>query len=143
MVVDVVLFGPEAALDLNAFKFGVRNGNSDLVRFAPQATYVQTALIADATQTIATDVDGASDPSFVQIDVEKRGGGVGNGIAGASAVVIELTFDVRGSGTTTLTLVGLGADLPRAFDSTRAPIPAVSFDAASATVRVVTSGGGY
>jgi hypothetical protein len=143
VVVDVVLFGPEAALDLNAFQFGIRNGNPDLVKFVSQMTYVQTALIAGAGQTIATDVDGASDPSLVQVEVEKLGGGAGNGVAGASAVVIELTFDVRGSGTTTLALVGLGANQPRAFDSLNAPIPAVNFDAASATVRGVTTGGGY
>jgi hypothetical protein len=143
MVVDVVVFGPEAALDLNEFKFGIRIGNSNLVKLAAQATYTQTALIAAAGQTIATDVDGASDPSLVQVDVKKQGGGAGNGIAAASAVVIELTFDVRGSGTTTLALVGLGADQARAFDSLRAPIPAVTFDAASATVMAVTTGGGY
>jgi hypothetical protein len=143
MVVDVVVFGPEATLDLNEFKFGIRIGNSNLVKLAAQATYTQTALIAAAGQTIATDVDGASDPSLVQVDVKKQGGGAGNGIAAASAVVIELTFDVRGSGTTTLALVGLGADQARAFDSLRAPIPAVTFDAASATVMAVTTGGGY
>ena len=143
VVVDAVFFGPEAALDLNAFKFGIRNGNPDLVRFVSQMTYVQTALIAGAGQTIATDVDGDSNPSLVQVDVEKLGGGAGNGVAGTSAVVIELTFDVRGSGTTTLTLVGLGADPPKAFDSAHASIPAVTFDAASATVRAVTTGGGY
>jgi hypothetical protein len=143
VVVDVAFFGPEAALDLNAFKFGIRNGNPDLVKFVSQMTYAQTALIAGAGQTILTDVDGASDPSLVEVDVEKQGGGLGNGVAGTSAVVIELTFDVRGSGATTLTLVGLGAGQPRAFDSLSAPIPAVTFDAASATVRGVTTGGGY
>src|SRR5215510_7525079 len=43
VVVDAVFFGPEAALDLNAFKFGIRNGNPDLVKFVSQMTYVQTA----------------------------------------------------------------------------------------------------
>jgi hypothetical protein len=143
VVVDAVLFGPEAALDLDAFKFGIRNGNPDLLKFVSQMTYTQTALIAGAGQTIATDVDGDSNPSLVQVDVEKLGGGAGNGVAGTSAVVIELTFDVRGSGTTTLTLVGLGADQPKALDSAHAAIPAVTFDAASATVRGVTTGGGY
>jgi hypothetical protein len=143
MVVDVVLFGPDEALDLNAFRFGIRNGNPDLVKFAPQPTYAQTALIADAGQTIAADVDGASDPSLVQVEVEKQGGGTGNGVAGDSAVVIELAFDVRGSGATTLTLVGLGADPAQAFDSQRTAIRAVTFDPASATVRAVTTGGGY
>jgi hypothetical protein len=143
VVVDAVFFGPEAGLDLDAFKFGIRNGNPDLVKFVSQMTYPQTALIAGAGQTIGIDVDGASNPSLVQVNVEKQGGGAGNGVAGTSAVVIELTFDVRGSGTTTLTLVGLGADPPKALDSAHAGIPAVTFDAASATVRAVTTGGGY
>jgi hypothetical protein len=143
VVVDVVFFGPEAALELNAFKFGIRSGNSDLVKFAPQPTYAQTALIADAGQTVVTDIDGVSDPLLVLVDVEKQGGGAGNGVAGASAVVIELTFDVRGSGATTLALVGVGAEPPRALDPTNAPIPAVNFDAATATVTAVTTGGGY
>jgi len=143
IVVDVVLFGPDEALDLNAFKFGIRNGNPDLVKFSPQPTYLQTALIADAGQTIAADVDGASNPSLVQVEVAKQGGGAGNGVAAASAVVVELTFDVRGSGATTLTLVGLGADPAQALDSHGGVIRAVTFDAAGATVRGVMTGGGY
>jgi hypothetical protein len=142
VVVDVLLFGPETSLDLIAFQFGIKNGNSDLVTFVAQSTYTQTALVTEAGQTISIDVDGASDPSLVKVNLEKRGGGAGNGIAPASAVVIELAFDVRGAGATTLTLAGLGNNLPQALDSTRIPIAAVSFDAASAGVTGVTTGGG-
>lgn len=143
VVVDVLLFGPESSLDLSAFQFGIKVGDSALVKLVPQPMYTQTALVADATQTISIDVNGTSDPSLVQVDVEKRGGGAGNGIAAASAAVIELAFDIRGAGLTTLTLAGLGNNLPQAVDSARAPIPAVTFDAASASVRGVTTGGGY
>ena len=72
----------------------------------------------------------------------ETGGGTGNGVPGASAVVIELTFDAMTSGATTLTLVGQGANPPQAFDSTNALIPGVSFDAASAAVKGVSTGGG-
>jgi hypothetical protein len=142
VVVDVVIFGPEPALDLTAFRFGVKIGDSGLVKFVPQGSYTQNALVADAGQTIAIDVDGASDPSLVAVTVGKNGGGAGNGIAGDSAVVIELSFEVQGSGMTTLTLGGLGNTPPEAVDSTRARIPAVTFDAASAGVTGVTTGGG-
>jgi hypothetical protein len=144
VVVDAVLFGPDPGLDLFAFKFGVRIGDSSLVQLAPQSSYPQNALIAGDGQTIAIDVDGTSDPSLVQVVVTKQGGGAGNGVAGASAMVIELAFDVHGSGATTLTLVGLGNVPPRAIDSADAAIAAVTFDAASAAVRGVTTGGsGY
>lgn len=142
VVVDVLIYGPEQGLDLSAFKFGVLIGNTTMAQFVPQTTFTQNALVADAGQTIAINVDGASDPSLVQVDVEKQGGGAGNGIAGNSAVVIELAFDVSGSGGTTLTLVGLGANPPQALSSNRTPIGAVTFDAASAGLRGVTTGGG-
>jgi hypothetical protein len=142
VVVDVVVYGPEPDLALSGFAFGVRIGDRSLVQFVPQASYAQNALIAGDAQTIATDVDGRTDPSVVRVDVEKQGAGAGNGIAGTSAVVIELSFDVQGSGATSLTLVGLGADPPRAFNAARTPIAAVVFDDASASIRGVTSGGG-
>ena len=144
LVLDVLLFGPERTLDLFAFRFGVKIGNPTLVRFIRQSAYDQTALTAAAGQTIAIDVDGTSDPSLVQVTVEKLGGGAGNGVAAAAAEVIQLSFDAQGTGDTTLTLVGLGASPPQALDSSQAPIVAVSFDAVSARVTVETTGGsGY
>jgi len=143
VVVDVVLHGPEPDLDLFAFRFGIKIGNDNLVRLVPQSTYNQTALVAAGGQSIAIDVDAASDPSLVQVDVGKNGG-AGNAIVGPSAVVLEVSFDVQAAGTTTLTLVGLGGEPPRAVDSARASVAAVHFDAASATVTGVSSGGnGY
>lgn len=141
VVVAVRIYGPEPALDLFAFRFGIRIGDARLVRLATQTTYPQDALVAANGQTIAIDVD-ASDPTLIEVNVEKQGGGVGNGFATASASVIELPFDVEGEGGTSLTLVGLANDPPKAFDSTHAVIAGVSFDAASAGVRGVTTGGG-
>lgn len=143
ILLDVLIFGPEPDLDLSAFEFGIDIGNTGLVRFVPQATYIQSALVADAGQTIEIDVDGSSDPSLVSVVVEKRGGGPGNGFASDAAIVIELAFDVQGSGETTLSFVGLGANPPRALDSARAPIGAVTFDDEKSGVSVVTRDGGY
>jgi hypothetical protein len=142
VVVDAILFGPKPDLDLMAFQFGVKISNTDVVSFVPQSSYTQTALVAGAGQAIAVEVDGASDPSLVQVRVEKDGGGAGNGVAGTSAIVIELAFEVHASGSTTLTLSGIGGNPPKAIDSHIAPIGAVTFDAASANVMGVTTGGG-
>ena len=141
VVVDVLLNGPEPGLDLFAFKFGIKIGNDNLVSLVAQSTYNQTALVAANGQSISIDVDGASDPSLVQVDVGKDVG-AGNPIAAPSAVVLEVAFDVQAAGATTLTLVGLGGAPPRAVDSANATIAAVQFDAASATVTGVSSGGG-
>jgi hypothetical protein len=143
VIVDVVIYGPDAGLDLYAFKFDVKIGDTSIVKFVPQASYMQTALTAGMGQTISVNVDdSAADPSLVKCSIQKTGGGTGNGIGGASAVVIELAFDAKMSGATTLTLVGEGANPPQAFDSTNAPIAGVSFDIASAGVKGVTTGGG-
>ena len=100
-------------------------------------------LVAGDGQSISVNVDAASDPSLVQVNVGKNGG-AGNAVAVPSAVVIEVSFEVQAAGTTTLTLVGLGDESPRAVDSTGAPIAAVHFDAASARVTGVSTGGsGY
>jgi len=143
LVLTALLIGPEPALDLNEFRFGIKIQDPTLVKFVPQASYMQTALVAGDGQTIAIDVDG-SDASLIQIDVRKLGGGTGNGVAAAAATVIQVSFDVQGSGSTTLNLTGLGATQPQALDSARNPIPAVVFDAANAgVVGVTTGGGGY
>ena len=143
VVVDVLLYGPEPDLDLFAFEFGIRIGNDDLVRLVPQSTYDQTALVAGDGQSISINVDAASDPSLVQVDVGKSAG-AGNAIAVPAVVVLEVSFEVQAAGTTTLTLVGLGGEPPRAVNSADAIIAAVRFDAASATIMGVSSGGsGY
>jgi hypothetical protein len=144
VVIDVTIDGPEPAVDLNGFSFGVRIGDDTLARFVPESMYQQTALVPGDGQSVAITVDDMTDPSVVAVDVEKQGGGAGNGIPGTSAVVIELAFDVTRGGTTGLTLVGVGGNPPRAFSSARAPIGSIVFDTASGTIEGVTTGGsGY
>src|SRR5262249_23128722 len=87
VVVDVLIYGPEPDADLSGFAFGVRVGDANVARLVSEQSYPQSALVADAGQTVAIDVDGATDPSVVRIGVAKQGGGAGNGIPGASAVV--------------------------------------------------------
>jgi hypothetical protein len=141
--VDVLLYGPEPGLDLFAFRFGIKIGNDDVVRLVRQSTYNQSALVAGDGQVISIDVDAASDPSLVQVDLGKTNG-AGNAIDGPSAVVLALSFDVQAAGTSTLTLVGLDGEPPRALDARGAPIAAVHFDAASAAAMGVSGGGsGY
>lgn len=143
VIVDVVIYGPDPGLDLYVFKFDVKIGDTSIVKFVPQASYMQSALTAGTGQTVAVTVDDSmADPSLVKCLIQKTGGGAGNGIASASAIVIELAFDAKMSGATTLTLVGEGANPPQAFDSTNAVIAGVTFDALSAGVKGVSTGGG-
>ena len=143
VVVDVLLFGPEPDLDLYASRFGIRIADPSSVRFVPQATYVQSALVASDGQTIRISVDG-SDPALVEVETVKQGGGAGNGFTSPAAVLIELTFEVLGSGGSTLSFSGLDGNPPQALDSGRQPLGGVRFDTQGASVvAVTTAGGGY
>jgi hypothetical protein len=143
VVLDVLLFGPEPALDLYASRFGIRIADPSMVRFVPQATYVQSALVASDGQTIVIDVDG-SDPSLVVVETVKQGGGAGNGFTSPAAVVIELSFEILGTGGTTLSFTGVDGNPPQALDSARQPLQGVRFDTLGASIAAVrTGGGGY
>src|SRR5262249_52266917 len=142
VVLDVLIYGPEPGLDLSGFAFGIAVGDPSLARFVSESSYVQTAIMPGAGQTVGLDVDGTSNPALVQVRIDEQGGGAGNGIAGASAVVIELAFQVQRAGATTLTLVGLDGSPAKAINSTRGAIVAVTFDGASAGIQGVTTGGG-
>src|SRR5512143_1653193 len=62
VVVDALIYGPEPGLDLSAFRFGIAIGDTSVARFVPREPYTQTALVAGDGQTIAIDVNGATDP---------------------------------------------------------------------------------
>jgi len=141
--VNVLLHGPEPDLDLAAYRFAIRISDTSVLRFVPQSTYEQSALVAGEGQTIQVAVN-TPDPSVVEVQVKKRGGGAGNGFASPAAVLIGLTFEVLGSGGATLSFAGVGASPPQVFDSTGSVIDDVIFDVQSATVAGVrTGGGGY
>ena len=142
--VNVLLHGPEPGLDLNAFRFAVKIGDPSAVRFVAQSSYVQSALVAGEGQSIVIDVDGTSDPSLVNVQMRKAGGGAGNGFTSAAALVIQLTFEVLGSGGSTLSFAGVGAFPAEALDSRGQTIDDVLFDRAGASIAGVrTGGGGY
>ena len=143
VVLDAVLYGPEPALDLFAYRFSVKIGNTGIAKLVPQMDYTQSALVAENGQTISVQVDAASDPTLVQVVVDKQGGGAGNGFVANSVVLIELAFQVNGSGESSLSFVGQGGQPPEVLDHNLAPIGVVTFDPATAGVQAVSTGGGY
>src|SRR6185503_16825374 len=50
--VNVLLHGPEPDLDLAAYRFAIRISDTSVLRFVPQSTYEQSALVAGEGQTI-------------------------------------------------------------------------------------------
>ena len=142
VAIDVLLYGPEPGIDLFTYRFGIKIGDPSFASLVPQMQYTQTALVAEGGQTIVIDVNGDADPSVVQVDIEKQGGGAGNGFTSSSVALIELVFEVQGSGQTTLSLVGIGGNAPVLLDHALAPIGGITFDPESAKLRGVTTGGG-
>jgi hypothetical protein len=148
VVVQAVIYGPTTSQDIYSFAFDVSIADPTVVKFVTGSAVAGTALQASGGQTISAIADlgtlggGGVDNSRVVVGVTKTGGGAGNGVAGASAVVVELNFQALKAGTTTLTLTG--NPTPQALDHNGTPIASITFDAASATmVGVSTGGGGY
>ena len=146
VVVQAVIYGPDTTLDMYTFAFDVKIADPTIVGFVAGSAVEGGALQAFAGQTIETIAElgtllaGGVDNSLVVVGVSKLGGGVGNGIAGTSAVVVALSFQVLKAGTTTLTLTG--SPTPQVLDSGGTPIGTITFDAASASMTGVSTGGG-
>lgn len=146
VVVDAVIYGPDTTLDMYTFAFDVKIGDPNVLRFVNGSAVAGNALVAFAGQSVQALADlgqlggGGTDNSTVVVGVSKLGGGAGNGISGSSAVVVELTFAVQMAGSTTLTIAGSPA--PVCKDSNGVTIGSITFDAASATVKGVSTGGG-
>ena len=142
LIVEAVIYGPDVTLDMYSFVFDVEIGDTDVLRYVDGSDAPGNALVAFAGQSVDSIVGlgtlpgGGPDLATVVVGVSKLGGGLGNGVAGASAVVVELAFDVRSAGTTTLTITGSPA---RVLDSNGVVIGTVTFDAASATVQGTAS----
>jgi hypothetical protein len=147
LVVDVVIYGATTSQDLYSFAFDIGIGDPTVVKFVPASAVAGNALQAGTGQTIQAVADlgtlggGGVDNSRVVVGVTKLGGGSGsgNGVA-TSAVVVTLSFQVLKAGSTTLTLTG--NPTPKALDSDGAAIGSITFDAASASVTGVSTGGG-
>ena len=149
LVVQAVIYGPDTNLDMFSFAFDVKIGDPTVLKFLAGSGVAGNALQAFAGQTITPVVgpDG-SDASHIVVGVSKFGPGPGNGVAGNSAVVVSLTFQVLKQGTSTLAITGTTAvpsQPPTVLDSSNPPqpIPAITFDSANGTVTAISTGGGY
>jgi hypothetical protein len=146
IVVQAVIYGPTTSQDIYSFAFDIGIGDPTVVKFVSGSAVAGDALQPSAGQDVQALADlgtlggGGVDNSRVVVGVSKTGGGVGNGVAGASAVVVELSFQVQKGGTTTLTLTG--SPSPQALDHGGSPIGSIAFDAASASVMGISTGGG-
>ncbi|HJQ98626.1 MAG TPA: hypothetical protein VJ826_09935 [Candidatus Polarisedimenticolaceae bacterium] len=150
VVVQVVIYGPDASLDMFSFAFDVLIGDPNVLRFVSGSDHPGNALVpspgtsqtVDSIAGLGTLPAGGTDFGTVVVGVTKFGDGSGNGISGSSAVVVELAFDVRSAGTTTLTLAGSGGNAARVFDSNLNVIGTITFDSESASVQGTSAGGG-
>lgn len=148
LVVSVQIGGPDTTLDMYSFAFDVKIGDPNVLRFVSGSDVPGNALVPFAGQTVDSIVGlgtlpgGGTDQSTVVVGVSKLGGGLGNGVAGATAVIVDLSFDVRSAGTTTLLLTGSGGNPPQVLDSTGAVIGTITFDAAAGSVSGTSTGGG-
>lgn len=140
VVVSAVIYGP-ATLDMYSFDFDVVIGDIGVLAFVPGSAAAGNALTATGGQTVvATASTNASNPSHVVVSVHKTGGGAGNDVAGASAVIVTLAFDTLMAGTSTVAIAT--APAPAAKNSASAAIGAITFDSASGSVTGVSTGGG-
>ncbi len=148
VVVQAVIYGPDMGLDMYAFAFDVKIGDTSVVQYAAgsaAAGDALTLLAGQGVQVLAAP-DG-TDPSHIVVGVSKTGVPPGNGVSGASAVIVELTFRVLRQGTTTLALTGSTAiptQPPTVLDSASPPQPiaVITFDSANGTVTAISTGGG-
>ena len=146
VVVQAVIYGPDVTLDMYSFAFDVKIVDASVVQFVTGSAIAGNALQPFVGQTIqaiagfGTLPGGGVDTSRVVVGVSKLGPVPGNGIAGSSAVVVELTFQVLKQGTTTLTLTG--NPNPQVLDSNGVAIGTITFDSASASMTGISTGGG-
>ena len=142
VVIQAVIGGPETTLDMFAFAFDVKIGDGSVAKFVAKSGVAGNALVATAGQTIQALVDTASgDPTDIVVGVSKLGGPPGNGIAGSSATVVEMAFDLLQAGTTTLTITAPATCVDS--QSPPQPIAEVTFDIlASGSLNAVSTGGG-
>ena len=145
VVIQAVIYGPDAGLDMFSFAFDVKVGDPTVLKFKPSSAAAGTALTTSVGQTITAQAGpDLSDPSHIVVGVTKVGGGPGNGVGGSLAnpvIIVSLTFDVLKQGTSTLAIAA--APAPSVLDRNGVAIGAVTFDAVAGTVTAISTGGGY
>jgi hypothetical protein len=142
VVVQAVIYGPTTSLDMYSFAFDVKIGDPTVLKFVPNSAVAGNALTASATQTIQVEAGpDQSDSSHIVVGVTKIGGGPGNGVAGASSIIVSLAFDVIKQGTSTLAIAA--APVPSVLDQNGVAIGAITFDSVAGSVASISTGGGY
>ena len=142
VVVQAVIYGPTTSLDMYSFAFDVKIGDPTVLKFVPNSAVAGNALIASAGQTIQFEAGpDLSDPSRIVVGVSKFGGGSGNGVAGASSIIVSLAFDVIKQGTSTLA-ISTAPHAPAVLDHNGAVIVAITFDPLNGSVTGISTGGG-
>ena len=138
VVLNVVLYGPTASSDLDAFAFDLVIADTTVARFVPGTASAGNALLLSAGQSI--DLYAQQSGGRVVVGIRKTGGGGGNGVSVAQATVVSLAFDVLRVGGTALTLAGSPTNpqnptpTAAAFDPSGNKIGSVEFDSAPATL---------
>jgi hypothetical protein len=140
VVISAVIYGPLSA-DLYSFAFDLVTGNGTTAKLVANSASAGDALMPTGGQTVQAVADvSSSDTTHVVVGVTKLGGGLGNGITGNSATIVNVTFALQVAGTTSLAIAASPA--PQALDSNGAPIGSVSFDTVAGTLRGTSTGGG-
>ena len=146
IVVQAVIYGPDAGQDMYSFAFDVKIGDPTVLKFMTNSAVAGNALSASAGQTITVQAGpDVSDATHIVVGVTKVGGGPGNGVGGSLAspvIIVSLTFQVLKQGTSTLAIAA-GPTAPTVLDHNGAAINAITFDTADGSVTAISTGGGY
>jgi hypothetical protein len=146
VVVQAVVYGPDANLDMFSFAFDVKIGDPTVLKFVAGSAVEGNALTVSGGQTITVEAGpDQSDPTHIVVGVTKVGGGLGNGVGGSVASpvsIVSLTFQSLKQGTSTLAIAA-GPTAPTVLDHNGDPIGAITFDTANGTVTAISTGGGY
>ena len=145
VVVQAVIYGPDAGQDMYSFAFDVKIGDPTVLKFVTNSAAAGNALTASAGQTITVQAGpDVSDTTHIVVGVTKVGGGPGNGVGGSLAnpvIIVSLTFQVLKMGTSTLAIAAVPA--PSVLDHNGAAIGAITFDTVTGSVTAISTGGGY
>lgn len=140
VVVDVVIGGPDANVDIAGFAFDIKIGDPSILQFVSGSGTAGDALVAANGQTVVAEAAPLTgDASDIVCGVHKLPANPGNGLAASSAVVLELAFQAKKAGSTTLTIAGNGTNDPTALDPNGVAIGTITFDTGSATVQGVSN----
>ena len=136
ITVEVAIGGPTTGDDLYAFAFDLLLSDTTIVRFVDGSEVAGNVLVAGAGQSI--DVQAKTQGDRVVVGITKLGGGAGNRVTAAEAVIVRLAFRgiAPGSSTIAIAPAGNGFPAPEALDSKGVRDPNVTFDLAPATITV-------